>query len=343
MWQRFSRGQAPQTPGEYADRLKQEQSAYDDKVNVHDLPPIFHYVSNKYWRPRFEALGIRGIYEFFADCIVGHAAAKAGPVDVCSVGAGNCDLEVAVARLASEQGARDMRFTCLDLNARMLERGKALAAEQGLSGFVFVEADINHWRVVPGSFDVVIANQSLHHFVELEVLFDKIATALRPDGSFITMDIIGRNGHMRWPEALEVVNRIWSCLPDKYKYNHLLQRQEQTYENWDCSQEGFEGIRAQDILPLLIDRFDFDMFLAFGNIVDIFIDRGFGHNYRPDAEQDRVIIDMIATMDEYLIDHGVVKPCHMVAAMRQKGTRQKAGTAPRCFQHLTPAFCVRQP
>ena len=243
MWRRLTGSRPAERSSEDQARLKQEQGAYDEKVNVHDLPEIFHYVSNTFWRPRFETLGILGINEFFADYIVTLSAAKARPLDICSVGAGNCDSEVAVAQLAKERGAGGLNFICLDLNARMLERGQALATEKGLSGFVFAEGDINAWHVEPGSLDVVIANQSLHHF-DLEVLFDKIATAIRPDGYFLAMDIIGRNGHMRWPEALEVVNRIWSLLPQKYKYNHQLRRLEETYENWDCSKEGFEGIRV---------------------------------------------------------------------------------------------------
>ncbi len=66
---------------------------------------------------------------------------------------------------------------------------------------------------------------------------------------FVTNDMIGRNGHQRWPEALEIVNQYWHELPEAYRYNKLLSRYEPEYMNWDCSTEGFEGIRAQDILP----------------------------------------------------------------------------------------------
>ena len=54
-----------------------------------------------------------------------------------------------------------------------------------------------------GQYQIVMANQALHHFVELEMLFDKVFQVLAVDGFFLTDDMIGRNGHMRWPEALE--------------------------------------------------------------------------------------------------------------------------------------------
>ena len=82
---------------------------------------------------------------------------------------------------------------------------------------------------------------------------------------------------MRWPEALFQVNELWRELPERYHHNRQLRRMEPEYENWDCSKEGFEGIRAQDVLPELLKRFHFKLFVGFGNVVDIFVDRSFGH------------------------------------------------------------------
>jgi len=97
-------------------------------------------------------------------------------------------------------------------------------------------------------------------------------------------DMIGRNCHQRWPEALKEVHRFWKELPTEYRYNRQLNRHEELYDNWDCSIEGFEGICAQDILPLLLERFDFHLFIGFANVVYLFIDRGFGHNFNADQE-----------------------------------------------------------
>ena len=132
------------------------------------------------------------------------------------------------------------------------------------------------WTELIERYDVVMANQSLHHVVELEHLFDAIASAIGDQGIFITSDMIGRNGHQRWPEALAMLQEFWRELPESHRYNLQLRRQEHEFMNWDCSVEGFEGVRAQDILPLLIDRFGFRFFLAFGNLVTPIVDRSFG-------------------------------------------------------------------
>jgi hypothetical protein len=218
----------------------------------------------------------------------------------------------------------------------MLARGKELAASRRVLPYLrFVESDVKSWSCEQG-YAVIVANQSLHHFQDLEVLFEKIRFAIGESGVFVVSDVIGRNGHMRWPEALKVIREIWKTMPDRYKYNHLLTRYERMYENWDCSVGGFEGIRAQDILPLLADSFEFELFLAYGNIIDIFIDRAFGHNFNIQVDADKEFIDRIAQLDEELLAAGTIKPTHLIASMRNSSPMNR-----QVYRHFTPDFCLR--
>jgi hypothetical protein len=161
---------------------------------------------------------------------------------------------------------------------------------------------------------------------------------LNADGYFMSDDMIGRNGHQRWPEALKFVNDFWREMPDRYKYNHCLKRFEKTYEDWDCSTESFEGIRAQDILPLLMKHFNFEFFIAFGNVVNIFVDRCFGPNFDAEKEDDRLFIDRVQALDWAEIESGRVKPTHMIAVMTKMPVTQT-----KMYKHLSPEFCVRRP
>ena len=254
-----------------------------------------------------------------------------------SLGSDNCDLDVDIVKRLCEAGVENFEIECLDLNETMLERGRALAIEQGLADhFRFTVADVNQWKPV-GPYQIIMAIQSLHHCMDLEVLFEKTYSALDPNGFFVTDDMIGRNGHMRWPEALHLINDLWRELPEKYHYNNQLKRLEVEYENWDCSTDGFEGIRSQDMLPLLVETFHFDFFLAFGNLVDIFIDRRFGPNFDPTVAHDREFIDRVHALDEELITKGAITPTHMMAAMTK--TPRETTT----YKHLTLEFCIRRP
>ena len=323
----------------YESRLSAERHVFDDQAEVHGLPPIAHYWSNTFLRPMEESFGFSNPDEFFA-LYLRHAAADAGqrPARFVSLGCGNCDTEVRVARMLRDQGMHDFVLECVDLNAMMLERGVTLAREAGLEEHIQPrQAEFNAWQP-DGMYDAVIANQSLHHVLKLEDLFAAVSRALPAHGRFITSDMIGRNGHMRWPEAMRVVHEFWRELPKKYRYNLQLHRYERRLKYWDCSIVGFEGVRAQDILPLLVERFDFELFLPYGNVIDPFIDRSFGPHFDADADWDRNFIDRVQARDEAEIQAGHLSPTHMMAVMRKRPYRGRMS----CRGHLTPEFCIRR-
>jgi SAM-dependent methyltransferase len=323
----------------YETQIDQEIRFFQDCTNIHELPPIYHYWSNKYLRPKLESLGFKNPDDFYIRYIT--QIARSSTQSICtilSLGAGNCDTEARLSQLLREGGIDNFVFHCLDLNPQMLARGEQLARERNLtSHFVFIETDINSWEAQT-SYDIVIANQSLHHIVELELLFEKTHRCLRDSGFFLTNDMIGRNGHMRWPESLELVQACWTLLDEKQKWNWQLKRLEEVYENWDCSLEGFEGIRSQDILPLLVKTFHFDCFIGFANAINVFVDRAFGHNFDVSNPKDCYFIDFVSQLDDYFIEAGKFKPTQMIAAMT-KTDRSPA----KVYKHLTPGFCIRPP
>lgn len=323
----------------YRIKLTTEKGVYKDADDVNALPPIYHYWSNTHIRPMFEEFGFSNPDEFFAKCLRESAEACDDDFPVfISIGAGNCDTEVRVATLLRQAGLSRFVLECLDMNPHMLQRGRDMAEREGVAEHLsFTVGDFNTWKA-GRRYAGALANHSLHHVVNLEELFDGIKTALSPRGYFITSDMIGRNGHQRWPEALHEVHRFWQELPAEHRYNRQLKRHEELYENWDCSFEGFEGVRSQDILPCLLERFDFHLFIAFSNVVDVFVDRSFGHNFKADQDRDRALIDRIHAFDEQALASGLLTPTHMMAVM----------TSQPCPQHLrsrglTPESCVRGP
>ena len=305
---------------------------------VHDLPPIFHYWSSRYLRPKLEALGVSDPDDFFLQHLQFAYDAGAGERRFVSVGAGSCELEMRLADKLIGSGRDRFIIEGLDVNRSMIERGAAQARTVGIAEHVVPRlCDVNAWKPdVP--YDAVIANHSLHHLVALEPLFDHVAHTLPPHGRFIVSDMIGRNGHMRWPEALAIVNEYWAELPPAYRYDRQRFIQLDEFENWDCAKAGFEGIRAQDILPLLIERFSFEVFLAFANVIDPFVERSFGPNFSIEREWDRAFIDRVHARDERELAAGLVKPTHMFAVLGNG----RNGDGP-FVGSLSPRDAVRRP
>jgi hypothetical protein len=324
---------------QYAARVSAEIATFENNNFVHDLPAIFHYWSNKYLLPTIKPFGFLHPDDFFIKQL-----ASALDVDrtkhasFISIGAGNCDTEVRIASGLAALGYDKFSIECLDLNSAMLSRGQELAKREGMEQHIIpVKGDFNTWQP-DKRYRAVLANQSLHHVLNLEHLFDSILAAIKAEnGTLITSDMIGRNGHQRWPEALAIVEEFWAELPTKYKLNHQLGRQENEFVNWDCAIDGFEGIRAQDIMPLLRERFHFDLFIPFSNVIAPFIDRGFGHNFDIHSDWDRSFIDRVHARDQIEINRGHITPTQMFAVLSADWSRPTAH-----IEGLSPEFCTRK-
>jgi SAM-dependent methyltransferase len=322
---------------DYSAALRAERRAYDECADVHDLPPIFHYWSESHLAPLFKSFGFASVDEFFVQSLSEACVLSTRPF-FASVGAGNCDLEIRLASALVARGHGGFTIECLDLNPAMLERGRVLASESGVQErLLFTKADLNEWQP-QRRYQAVMANQSLHHVVNLEQLFAGVRSSLAPGGVFVVSDMIGRNGHLRWPEALAIVQELWRELPPHYRFNTRFARYEEAFLDWDCSNEGFEGTRAQDILPLLAGAFHFRLFAPFGNIIDPFIDRTFGCHFDPAAAWDRAFIDRVQERDCMEISRGTITPTHMIAVMDTEGIQP-----PRYPGNLSPEKCIRQP
>ncbi|MEO0438569.1 MAG: methyltransferase [Pseudomonadota bacterium] len=323
----------------YKDRVSEEIQRYREVEDIHDLPSIHHYWSGKYLSPLIRTFGFDTINDVHMHYMRKVCRADPGnKMRFISIGSGNCETEVFLAASLVRHNVTNFSFECLDLNQSMLDRGAERARENAVENYmVFSCVDLNSWD--PGhKYDVVLALQCLHHFVELESIFHKIHTSLSNDGFFVTHDMIGRNGHMRWPETRTLVDELWSDLPDRYKYNQQLKRMEKRFLDWDCSQEGFEGIRAQDIMPLLTSTFHFELLIHWGGVIDVFTDRMFGHNFSSDDESDRNFIDKVEFINREKTLSGQIKPTQMIAAMGKSEFERKL-----FLYGMTPEFCTRNP
>ena len=325
--------------GSYRKRLRSELGFYSACANVQDLPAIAHYWSNKFLVPMLRPLGFTNAIELVRPYILRTCRKSPGTLICCaSLGCGHSQAEINIGQWLREQDCSNFLFECYDVNPDALRRGETLAREKDLQQhFRFDTFDINAWRP-RRRYPIIVAFQSLHHVLELERLFETIRKTIGPAGYFLADDMIGRNGHQRWPEALRLVEELWIDLPKRYKYNHQIGRVIDPFENFDCSKEGFEGIRAQDILPLLVRNFQFEVFVGFGNIIDVFIDRGYGHNFDPAKSEDTDFIDKVHALDMKHLEFGTLKPTHLQAAMTTVARRRTA-----MYKHMSPEFCLRLP
>jgi SAM-dependent methyltransferase len=323
---------------QYAGQVAKQIEQYQETEQMHDLPRIYDYWAKKYNSPRIASvIGYDNLITFYA-AYFRKSLHESDSVFLMSIGSGDCSIEIEIVKDLISTHENNFFFICLELSPILIEKARKKIDAEGLGDKITVaQIDINKWNP-EYSFAGVMAHHALHHFLNLEQLFGLIKKNLAKNGRFITCDMIGRNGHMKWPESLLLTRKIWERIPRKYKFNHQFQQVDDYFNNLDCSTEGFEGIRAQDILPLLVKMFSFEVFYGYGNLIDPFIDRGYGPNYDPDAPLDAAFLDYIQALNEKLISEGVLKPTAMAAVMVNEPVPNT-----KIYKHWSPAFAIRDP
>jgi 2-polyprenyl-3-methyl-5-hydroxy-6-metoxy-1,4-benzoquinol methylase len=330
---------------DFSQRLQREIATFTEAHAqggiTSSIPPIFTYWATRYLGPRLvEVFGQYDINELFASEIVERAQAlgHTGYLTCLSLGSGDCEAEFDIARKVISKGV-NIQLTCTDVNFELMSISSRKALDVGLEDHLKFEVmDINS-QFPRGSFDVIFVNHALHHFVQLESILANVRDSLNTNGCFIVSDMIGRNGHMRWAEALHYVEALWKLLPDSKKINHFSRKIDHDYINFDCSEGNFEGIRAQDIMPILLKNFHFEKFVGLGNITDVFTDRIYGHNFSPENPLDVSFIDFVENLNTHLIDAGTIKPTAMFGTLVKKGNSGRLCK----FSRWSPEFCLREP
>ena len=303
----------------YQQKLEQEFKIFDQCFNVHELPNAYlYYIQKSFVRKLQQIFGFSSYDEMILKYLELLKCEKnETDIIICSLGSGDCNYEI---DFAAKNNLR-CEFHCYELNQHMLDRAKNHAFEKSREEtFKFIQCDANKLEMRQ-QYDIVLAIHSLHHFVELEHIFDQISNCMTEKSYFIINDMIGRNGHMFYDNTLQIVNIIHSVLPKELKYNHLLKQYYEKRIQWDCSTEGFEGVRAQDILPLLDLKFQFLDFAPFSSIADRFTAREFGHNYDLNNNLHKIILDMIIAYDDFFLTNKLLKPTQLFATVVKKNAK----------------------
>ena len=340
----MSAGSSP-TPGQdgYERSLEAQIGQYGGGGDIHLSSPAAHWMNQRHLAPLLrEAFGAESVVEIYSRHLAS-AVLRSGIAEVVSLGSGSGALEIGIARWARDHGMAPFRITCLELSPGLAREARQAACEAGVDDLVqVIEADLNREIPVRRQVGGFMAHHSLHHLVELEQVFGHVRNWLHPEGAFVTMDMIGRNGHMCWPETLKIVRGIWSQLPAEKRWDQVFQRLDQWYENWDCSIEGFEGVRAQDIMAGLTGHFRFERFVANGSLVSFFSGRRFGPNFDLENPLDREFLERLKAFEDRLCQAGLVRPTALFAVLRSPHSRD-CPDHPVCAGFFTPERAVLVP
>ena len=125
------------------------------------------------------------------------------PVVVADLGAGEGLLSELLAR-------RCKKVIAVDNSERIVEFGAAKAKKNGLKNLEFRQGDLQNPPIEPGSVDLVILSQALHHAENPAAALRSAHKILKPGGQLLLLDLLKHNFEKahelygdRWPGFAE--------------------------------------------------------------------------------------------------------------------------------------------
>jgi SAM-dependent methyltransferase len=230
---------------------------------------------------------------------------------------------------------RNFNLECLSPAPSRLTRPEAIRAEPSVVGHLtLVQCEVGDWPREAGA-SLCLVNQSLHHLANPERWLEKIRAALAPDGALVVSAPLARLDRTESPVAREIAAQVWQLLPERYRSVEGRRAASPPYAAERRVGAPDASLRCSALLPQLMQLFHFEVFAAFGHVINAFVDRAVGPNFDPAEERDRRFIDQVAALDDAKIDAGLYAPTHLLAALRREPVAH-----PIHYRHWTPEFCL---
>ena len=115
------------------------------------------------------------------------------------------DLGAGEGLISQLLAARAKKVIAVDHSPRMVEVGRDLAKRSGLKNLEYRQGDMEQPPIRPGSVDVVILSQALHHAVHPPRALEAAWKILRPGGTVLILDLVEHT----FEAAREMYADVW--------------------------------------------------------------------------------------------------------------------------------------
>ena len=115
------------------------------------------------------------------------------------------DLGAGEGLISQLLAARAKKVIAVDHSPRMVEVGRDLAKRSGLKNLEYRLGDMENPPIRPGSVDVAILSQALHHAVHPPRVLEAAWKILRPEGTLLILDLVEHT----FEAAREMYADVW--------------------------------------------------------------------------------------------------------------------------------------
>jgi SAM-dependent methyltransferase len=234
-----------------------------------------------------------------------------------ALGCGNGHRTLAWARL----GVFD-RVDAFDLSAERIAYAKQLAAKHGLGDVVhFSVGDVNELDLDDGSYDVVIGEQSIHHFSPMDRALRLASRLLRPDGWLFLDEYVGP-ARLQWTDRqVEAASGLVATLPTRLRTTldgEVKRRCERPSVLYMHYSDPSEAVESNLIRPLIHEIFDVVEEREYGGAVLHLALHGIGHHFRGDDPEAARILESWFLAEDLLMASGDVGSDFLAASCRRR-------------------------
>jgi SAM-dependent methyltransferase len=288
-------------------RLIEEEKAHYSKIEVTDeLTEGGRHASSpwKYYWTRVADELRSSPFTDIAGALEQQHRRQNRPVRILSLGSGYCGHELALAqRLTCAY-----EITCTDINETLFTEARKRAQAQGLF-LRFQQEDLNFIHIAPAYYDMIFAHAVLHHVINLETLFEQIALGLTADGILNLVEVIGMNRRLLWKENERFANLVLDAIPYELTAGAKL--------HVSSEEEGMEGVRQEEILPILRRRFEPLYEYSHGAFMRyVCTDERFGRYLNPAHELGKRYLDLLIDIDRSAVRNGILRPLEIWGVYR---------------------------
>jgi len=203
----------------------------------------------------------------------------------------------------------------LDIADSAIQAAKQKAEAEGLQGLTYQVADLNTVTLPRETYDVVYAHASLHHVFQLEHLLDQIKKTLKPNGFFVIYEYVGPS-QMQFPQRhLQLADAFLKTIPERYRQMRRKQGVKQEAPRLSLEEmngsDPSEGIRASEIVPLVVSRFEVRHLRYLGGTLLLLIFNEIAGNFNADDAEIMPLVDALIALDNFLIDSAALPSYHV--------------------------------
>lgn len=184
------------------------------------------------------------------------------------------------------------------------------------------ELDLNRDSLPERRYDFVVSAAALHHVTNLEHCLSEVHRSLT-DGGLLTMHEFVGPDRFQWTDLqLDLVNRVYDLLPERYRYNRMTGKVHPSIERKPFAHmieaDPSEAVRSSEILGVASRFFETVELREIGGGLLHPLLEGIIGNFDEGDPCDAALLEMIIALDNAFTGNGYLSPDFVVLVGRKR-------------------------